>query len=278
MSLFRVGCRLAYELPSPCVAVFNVAPVRDGYQIIHEESYDISPGGVPNEQVDPITGARLIRLCAAAGPLKVSYRALVEVKPLLGNPHEQPLTSVHELPIETLSYLNPSRYCESDRLARMASDEFGRLLPDYSLVTGICNWIWNHVEYLRGTSTSITSAFDVATQRSGVCRDFAHLAIAFCRALNIPARFVSAYAMNLVPPDFHALFEAYLNGRWWLFDATRQADLRGLVRISYGKDAADCSFATFFGAFKMTAMEITMEPEEAALEPQTEPVAASLAP
>ena len=164
-----------------------------------------------------------------------------------------------KLPVNVLHYLYPSRYCQSDMLFGLAMSEFGDLVPDYSRVTAICNWIYNKVRYLSGSSDSETSAYDTATQRKGVCRDFAHLGIAFCRALNIPARFVSAYAYELDPPDFHACFEAYLGDRWYLFDATRLVPLDGIIRISTGRDAADVSFATFFGAVQLNRMNLSVK-------------------
>src|SRR4029077_19493352 len=103
-------------------------------------------------------------------------------------------------------------------------------------------------EYLRGATNPLTSAYDTATERAGVCRDFAHLRIAFCRAVAIPARFVAGYAFNLMPPDFHAYFEAYLDGRWYIFDATRLAPQTSFIRIGTVRDGAHTSFATFFGA------------------------------
>jgi len=131
-------------------------------------------------------------------------------------------------------------------LVRLAQHEFGKLQHGFSRVTAICNWIRNNVEYLRGSTNPLTSAYDTATERAGVCRDFAHLAIAFCRALLIPARFVAGYAYALQQPDFHAYFEAYLDGAWYIFDPTRLAPQTGLIRIGTGHDAADTSFATIF--------------------------------
>ena len=115
-------------------------------------------------------------------------------------------------------------------------------------MTAICNWIFENVDYLAGSSDGSTSAYDTFTLRAGVCRDFAHLGITFCRALGIPARFVSAYGFKLYPQDFHAVFEAYLGGRWYLFDPTRLSPPDGLIRIGVGRDAADTAFATYFGA------------------------------
>jgi transglutaminase-like putative cysteine protease len=123
-------------------------------------------------------------------------------------------------------------------------------------VIAVVDWIHNNVEYLSGSTDSGTSAYDTVTQRTGVCRDFAHLGIALCRALNIPARYFTGYSYLLDPPDFHALFEAYLGGRWVLFDATRLAPLNGLVRIGSGRDAADAAVATIFGGVSGTATKI----------------------
>ena len=116
-------------------------------------------------------------------------------------------------------------------------------------------WIHDNVEYVRGSTNSGTSAYDTVTQRVGVCRDFAHLGIALCRALNIPARYFTGYAYELEPPDFHACFECYIGGEWMVFDATRLAHLNGLVRIASGRDAADTAVASIFGAVKLHAHE-----------------------
>jgi transglutaminase-like putative cysteine protease len=145
---------------------------------------------------------------------------------------------VAKLPLDTLPFLNPSRYCPSDQLARFANREFGAIRPGFTRVSEICNWINSEVDYLFGTSDTTTTAAHTFSLRAGVCRDFAHLGITFCRALGIPARFVSCYAWQLEPQDFHAVFEAYLGDRWYLFDATRMAALDGMVRIGCGRDAA----------------------------------------
>ena len=117
-------------------------------------------------------------------------------------------------------YTLPSRYCQSDLLSRMARGEFGELPPGGATVRGIADWVRTHVEYRYGTTDAMTSAFDTATERMGVCRDFAHLVIAFCRALGIPARYISGYALGLEPPDFHGFAQVYLGGTWHNVDAT----------------------------------------------------------
>jgi transglutaminase-like putative cysteine protease len=140
-------------------------------------------------------------------------------------------------------YLNPSRYCQSDKLFRLANNTFGHFKSSSEKVWAITEWIHNNVEYFSGFSNSQTSAYDTVTEQAGVCRDFAHLGIALCRALNIPARYFTGYSFELKPPDFHACFEAYLGNEWLLFDATRLAHLNGLVKIATGRDAADTAIA-----------------------------------
>ena len=141
----------------------------------------------------------------------------------------------------------------------MAADEFGKLPPSGKRVRQIASWIRRHVEYCYGTTDGLTSAFDTATQRVGVCRDFAHLLIAFCRALNIPARYVSGYALDLEPQDFHGYAQVYLNEGWYNVDATHNEARPALVPIAVGRDAADVAMMTFFGSafMKTQSVEVT---------------------
>jgi transglutaminase-like putative cysteine protease len=166
-------------------------------------------------------------------------------------------TPVGELDPSAIPYLFPSRYCQSDRLSRLAWDLFGSIRNPHAKVVAISDWIHENVEYLRGSTNSITSAFDTVTQRTGVCRDFSHLGIALCRALNIPARYFSGYAYELEPPDFHACFECFIGGSWVVFDATRLAHLNGLVRVGTSRDAADAAVASIFGRVKCTRMVVS---------------------
>jgi transglutaminase-like putative cysteine protease len=135
-------------------------------------------------------------------------------------------------------------------------EQFGSLLPGYSRVTAICNWTYERLSYTPGSTGPTTTATDVLELRQGVCRDFAHVAISLCRAMGIPARYVAGYAVNLHPPDFHGFFEAYLDGRWFLFDATRLAPVGGFVRIGTGRDAADVAFSTIRGNANSVDMEV----------------------
>jgi transglutaminase-like putative cysteine protease len=183
----------------------------------------------------------------AQGEVTIRYTANVDIVE-----HREPMihaaeTNVLQLPPEVLPYLLPSRYCPSDRLSHLAASEFGRTAPGYARVQTICDWINEHITYQYGVSTNATTAFETVTERMGVCRDFAHLGISMCRALNIPARYVSGYCLELAPQDFHAFFQAYLDGRWVTFDATEMQPRPALVTVAMGRDAADCAWCTFFG-------------------------------
>ncbi len=259
---FRVSCDLNYSVNGPSAFIFNVSVVNNSFQRILTESFTTEPQLQIEESRSPIEEKRLHRLSASAGPLRVQYSATVELSHYVQPADSVPETPPGALPADVVPYLYPSRYCEADILVRLAQHEFGKLQPGFSRITAICNWIHDNVEYLRGSTNPHTSAYDTATERAGVCRDFAHLAIAFCRALAVPSRFVAGYAFALEPADFHAYFEAYLDGRWYIFDPTRLAPQTGLIRIGTGRDAADTSFATLFGPVAFSSMKVTMEPTD----------------
>jgi transglutaminase-like putative cysteine protease len=261
---FNLGCNLNYSVAQPSTFVFNISVVSNDYQKVLQENLQIDPKLDFDDYIDPVAETRYIRINAPTGKLKASYQATVELSHFYAEPDTISEVPVADLPLETLSYLYPSRYCQSDKLMQLCQSEFGDLKPGYSRVQAICDWIYDKVTYLSGSTNSQTSAYDTATERAGVCRDFAHLGITFCRALNIPARFVAGYSYKLTPPDFHAYFEAYLGGRWYIFDATRLAPRMGFIRIGTGRDAADASFATLFGAVQMEQMQVFVEPVEGA--------------
>ncbi|WP_332699820.1 transglutaminase-like domain-containing protein [Devosia sp.] len=244
---FSVGCEIGYEVAEQATLIFNIEAMRGGRQRVLHEDLTISPGLAADEKTAEETGNRYLRLTAPRGQVQIRYSAEIELDPIHQQPEAVGEVPVAKLPLDTLPFLNPSRYCPSDQLARFANREFGAIQPGFTRVTEICNWIHDEVDYLFGTSDTTTTAADTFSLRAGVCRDFAHLGITFCRALGIPARFVSCYAWQLEPQDFHAVFEAYLGDRWYLFDATRMAALDGMVRIGCGRDAADTAFATIYG-------------------------------
>lgn len=259
---FSVGCKLQYEATSETTLLLNVEVQRAGGQHLIEDSL-AGPDGEIHEV--PETGNRYRRIHLAPGTHDFTYRAVVDTRPVrFADPAAVPETPVGSLPFDVLPHLYPSRYCPSDLLARFAWRQFGSIATGHEKVQAICNWIFENVDYLGGSSDTSTTAHDTFTLRAGVCRDFAHLGITFARALGIPARFVSAYALELTPQDFHAVFEAYLGGRWYLFDATRLCPIDGIVKIGVGRDAADTAFATYYGQLTGPPKVIEVERLDAA--------------
>lgn len=250
---------MSYNVVAPTVFIFNfeVAKLQRQYDLI--ESLVISPDLPMRTHVVPGYLNRYFSVDVRPGPLKVSYEAEVNLDVFRANPDTIGETPLNQIPLDIIPFLLPSRYVPSDRLASYAAREFEDLPLGHHRVTAICNWIYDNVDYQPGSSNEQTTATESLILRAGVCRDFAHIGIAFCRALNIPARYVSVYAYGLQPADFHAVFEAYLDGRWWLFDATRQANLDGLVRIGVGRDAAEIAFASPFGKMEPGPVDVFIE-------------------
>ncbi|MEA1834814.1 transglutaminase family protein [Methylobacterium durans] len=256
---YTLGCSLSYEILSDTLFIFNLEVARLKSLRIISESLVLSPDPVRRTYVAPDVRNRYLGVNVPTGAFSLNYAAEVDLTVTRADPETIGETSVAELPLDILPFLLPSRFVSSDRLTPFAQAEFGDLPRGHRRVNAICNWIHDHIAYVRGASDEETTADETLLARAGVCRDFAHLGTAFCRALGIPARFVSCYAYGLVPCDFHAVFEAYLDGRWWLFDATRQANLDGLVRIGVGRDAAEIAFSTPYGAMRPTGMEIRID-------------------
>lgn len=234
---FEVNCLLTYVVNGTTDFLFQIHALNGRDQSVLSESLTLTPSMPVHVYSDPTELHRCTRLQVASGVFEVHYQArvrrTVDAEDL--NAGEVP---IWQLPDAVLQYLLPTRYCESDLLSHAAQKLFGGLQPGHARVKAICDWIHTHIDYQVGTSTATTTARDVFTQRTGVCRDFAHLGVTFCRALNIPARLIAGYSnFDTPPPDFHAVFEAYLGGRWVIFDATRMSDLDGLMRIASGRDA-----------------------------------------
>jgi transglutaminase-like putative cysteine protease len=256
MHLSTVETVLEYQVHSPTHFCFNIEAAHWPTQKILSERLTISSGVTPHGYVDAASGNRYIRFDAKPGPLKVNYKAEVEVNTPEpdGGLRERP---VGEVPDDIFPYLLATRYCESDVLCAEVGRMFGQLPPGIARVHAIVDWIRRNIAYRPLSTQSTTTAQDVLQQRAGVCRDFAHLGITFCRALNIPARIVVGYVWFDEPPqDFHAVFEAWLDGRWVLFDPTGMAPTDRLVRIGTGRDAKDVAFATMFGQLQMTRKEV----------------------
>ena len=217
--------------------VFNIHAAQTRSQVIAAEKLVLSQPIVPQMYTDPVTGNRYMRLRALPGPLKLSYAATVDLTHHCAEATLLAEVPVSRLPLEVISYIYPSRYCQSDRLYKLANNEFGSLPQGHSRVEAIREWVNRRVSFRSNTSNSNTSAVDTLIEQVGVCRDFTHLMIALCRALNIPARFTTGtdYGADPVlgPPDFHAYVEAYLGDRWYIFDPFRHRYSDGLRALRH---------------------------------------------
>lgn len=250
---YDVDCELNYEVHSSTTFIFKIEAALTTDQSIEHESLEVSPV-VPIERHTDTLGNRTLRVTPEIGAFSIRYRATIHVaRPADTEP--LPETEVADLPLAVLPYLAGSRYVESELIFHDAVQWIGVFDRGRARVERICRWVRDNVRYEIGTSVPYGTTRDVLSTRTGVCRDYAHVAIALCRALNIPARFVVGHVMwDAPPPDFHALFEAWLDGRWVMFDPTQMAQPGQLIRIGTGHDAADLPFASIFGSATMTRM------------------------
>ena len=263
--------RLAYDIQFDIhaevaiVALLNVHPSRVPDLLAPDELH--------TEPVLPITsyidsfGNRCTRFVAPAGPLRLSSTTLIRDSgnPDIVNPSAREVP-VGELPNEVLSYLLNSRYCEVDRFSNIAFELFGHLDRGWSRVQSICNWVHSHVAFNYQHARPTKTALDVYTERVGVCRDYQHLAITFCRALNIPARYATGYLGDIgvpvvMPMDFSAWFEVWLDGRWWTFDARNNMPRIGRILMATGRDASDVAMTTSFGRADLRSFFVVAEVE-----------------
>lgn len=192
------------------------------------------------------------------GRLSVDYSATVTPQRLVPDWRALPAMPTHKLPGETVQYLLPSRYCPSDKFEILVEDEFAGTTGG-ARIGAIRDWIAGALTYRSGSSTSATDALDAFVMREGVCRDFAHVLVALARASAIPARFVSVYAPDVVPQDFHAVAEVFLDGAWHLVDPTGMAEAADMAKIGVGRDAADVSFLTSYGQASLVSLRVEVE-------------------
>jgi transglutaminase-like putative cysteine protease len=258
----RVGCEFEFESDFPVPMLMLVRPRADGEHRVLFESRWLRPELPLHEYVDSF-GNTCWRFTAPGGSVTIRYDACVEVDsepdPVVA--HAEQL-AVQDLPDDVLVFTLPSRYIESDLLAETAWELFGQSPLGWARVQAVCDWVHQNVRFETGSSTTATSAVDIYEQRAGVCRDFALLSVAFCRALNIPARYTFGYLpdIGIEPPDvamdFHTWFEAYLGGRWYTFDARHNVPRIGRVVIGRGRDAVDVALTTSYGAARLQKMTV----------------------
>jgi transglutaminase-like putative cysteine protease len=261
----RLGCEFRYEIPTPTPAVFMVRPIGSGTHRTITERWSTEPDEPYHDYVD-LYGNVCRRTMLNPGWNVVRFEALVEtVNELDPFEPETPQLAVEDLPDDVLVYTLPSRYCLSDQLGDRAWQLFGGTRPGWERVQAICDYVNGSLRFAYGSSWVGTTAIDALTAGSGVCRDYAHLAISFCRAMSIPARYVFGYLPDIevealpAPMDFAAWFEVYLGDRWWTFDARNNVRRKGRVLIARGRDALDVAMVTSYGNAILHEMTVCAE-------------------
>ena len=249
---------ISFGVSAPTPMILMLRPRSGAGQWIARETYLLEPQ-VPVVEYTDQFGNLCQRLIAPEGHFRIHTSASVEVSETMDVAYGASLTPVTDLPENILSLLLPSRYCESDQLADLAQNIVADVKPGYDQVESIRNWTHQHITYQSQISDASTSAVNTAHTRTGVCRDFAHLGIALCRSINIPARMVVGYLYKLDPMDLHAWFEAFVGGRWYTFDATQATPRGGRIAIAYGRDAADVAVATQFGPATLISLEVSVD-------------------
>jgi transglutaminase-like putative cysteine protease len=266
--LIRLGYDIQFDIPAAVamVALLNVHPSR-AHDLLAPDELQTEPKLEITHYNDSF-GNRCTRFVAPRGQLRLFNSTLIQDS---GVPDEFDWmareSAVGDLPNEMLSFLLNSRYCEVDRFSTIALELFGHILPGWGRVQAICNWVNNKVVFNYQQARPTKTALDVFTERVGVCRDFQHLAITFCRALNIPARYATGYLGDIgvpevLPMDFSAWFEAYLGGRWWAFDARNNQPRIGRVLMATGRDAADVAMTTSFGQADLRSFFVITEEDK----------------
>lgn len=266
MMRMRLGCRLSFQLPAPTpmILLLNVHYSRAG-DLERPDLLTTDPA-VPVEAYRDAFGNWCSRIVAPAGQITVTTDGVIRDEGLSDPVGQDALQHpVEQLPPGLLSYLLPSRYCEADLLSDFAWSMFGQTPPGWARVQAVCDFVHQHVSFGYHNSRPTRTAVEALNEGVGVCRDFTHLAVALCRALNIPTRYCTGYVSDIgrpdpiVPMDFAAWMEVYLGGRWWVFDP-RNNDIRfGRVLIARGRDAADVPLTHSFGQHELTGFEVWID-------------------
>lgn len=281
----RYSVHLHYEVSGLSEFLLNVHAAQTARQTVLEESFQVLPQRPVKVETDTATGNRIASFKSDARQVDVHYAALVDIAHLIVDPAEVESETPAGLPVSALRFIYPSRYCQADLIQQLAWDQFGQLPRGYAQVVAVRDWVRSNIEFRIGTSHSGTTAVETLRDRAGVCRDFAHTMISYCRALNYPARFVTGvdYGADpaLGPPDFHAYVEVMVGNTWFVFDPTGISPVTGLIRIGTGRDAADVSFATIFGPVQTgmptVAFEAIEDPSSGYVTPMPTELAVSTA-
>jgi transglutaminase-like putative cysteine protease len=269
MRRILIGCEFTYVAAVSTPVIFQVEPA-DSADISLEGGHWTCDPGMDIRGYTDLYGNRCLRTVLPAGRSGLGYRAAAVVPDRAEEvDQDAPECAPDALPDDTLIYTLPSRYCLPDVLGDEAWSRFGGLTPGYRRVQAICDHVHGHLTFAYGSTTTLSSAAEVNRTRMGVCRDFTHLAVSFCRALNIPARYVFGYLPDLdvapdpAPMDFAAWMEVWLGDRWWTFDPRNNTPRKGRIVIGRGRDASDVAMATTFGGPRLESMLVQAEEDPA---------------
>lgn len=256
----KASTDFAYQLyyPTPVIAMLN--PRTDFNQVVHHATIHVSPNAPIREYYD-VYGNACQRILLPQGTIHLKTETIVEVSPTVARNESAAYVNIENLPVEALQFLLPSRYCVSDseEVRQLAYQLTGAISMGYLQVEAIRSWIHKHISYQYGFTFSSTNSTDILVNRIGVCRDFAHLGIALCRSINIPARMVVGFLKDLPFSDLHAWFEAFIGGHWYAFDAVQEHTTGGRIVLAYGRDATDVAFITQFGSSVLLSMDVKVE-------------------
>jgi transglutaminase-like putative cysteine protease len=260
--ILEAGCTMTVDAADRSAVVLMLRPQSGLGQEVKESHLSVEPQVNLYEFHDAF-GNLQQRTVLGQGRSTITSNCIVDTPDEIASQPAADFTLIQNLPDDVLHYLLPSRYCESDKMLKLTTSIVKRCAPGYPQVEAIRSWIFRKVHYEYGVSNSSTSAIDTAKRRAGVCRDFAHLGVALCRAVRIPARMVVGYLYQLEPMDLHAWFEAFVGGRWYTFDATQKSPRGNRIIIGYGRDAADVAQLSEYGPLKTTSMSVWVKPAQA---------------
>ena len=251
-------CDMVLNVGEPCPTVAMLRPSSGLAQWLHSEAYWFDPPMQSTEYVD-VFGNLCQRFVLPKGRTRIRVDVVVETEHEIAVDPNAPATPVNEVPDAALQFLLQSRYCPSDKMEARARELVAGVAPGYAQVEAIRSWIHDNLDYRYGVSDAATDALDTLANGAGVCRDFAHVGMALCRALQIPARMVVGYLYQLDPMDMHAWFEAFVGGRWYTFDATQDAPRGARIVVAYGRDAADVAFLSNYGEMTTESLKVHVE-------------------
>jgi transglutaminase-like putative cysteine protease len=254
----KVGCQLEYQTYEETHVILLLRPHKSHLDSVVQEEFIVEPKMDKTEYIDFYSN-HCDRMIVPIGHFRVNTSFIVDVSEFSFFDENVDSTPIQNLPDAVLIYLLPSRFCESDKLNNLASEIVSYSVKGFHKVEAIRRWVNDNVRYEYNHSNSSTSALDTLNSRIGVCRDMSHLAISLCRSIGIPARIVVGYLYLLYPMDMHAWFEAYLDGKWYTFDASQQVTTGGRVALAHGRDATDVATATFYGEMELQNMYVSVE-------------------